>query len=171
MTDCDEILTLKKRIFELEEENEALKKKLRFARGVPAEDFVAALTSGVRTRYKDGHDVTTKRGYRLEVKMSHLNCPGSSKTRRWNWDRLFGLNETKEYDFLVLVGDKDPRYDSQYPPDLEYVCFVIPRNEVDTIKSSGNCVALNTNLTTARAPKARILKRYLVASPEYFSTL
>lgn len=79
MTKDDEILRLKKRILELKEENEALKKRLNFARGVPAEACVAELTDGKRTAYKDRHDVTTKSGHRLEVKLSHLNSPSSSK--------------------------------------------------------------------------------------------
>ncbi len=168
----DELVRLKRRVLELEEENaalkkenEALEKRIRFARGVPAEEFVAKLTDGVRSRYKDGHDVTTGRGRRLEIKMSHLNSPGSSKTRRWNWDRLRGDNETKDYDFLVLVGDKDPRYASQYPSGLEYVCFLIPRGEVDTVCSRGDCIALNTNLNTVRAHKGILLKKYLLHSP------
>jgi hypothetical protein len=101
------------------------------------------------------------------VKLSHLQKPGSSRTRRWNWDRPLGLNETKEYDFLVLVGEKDPRYYAQYP-DLDYVIFLVPRGDVDSIKSKG-CVALNTNLDTARAQKAKVLKRYLVRSRERFA--
>ncbi len=126
MTKDDEILRLRDRVLELEKENEDLKKTLNFARGVPAEIFVAELTGGVRGGYKDGHDVTTNSGHRLEVKLSHLNRPNSSKILRWNWDRLLGLNETKEYDFLVLMGEKDPRYEAQYP-GLPYVCFSVPR--------------------------------------------
>jgi hypothetical protein len=168
MTKDDEILTLKRRIFELEEENEALKKRLDFARGVPAEDFVAELTNGLRAGYKDGHDVTTEGGDHLEVKLSHLNST-SSKTLRWNWDNLLGHNGTKEYHFLVLVGEKDPRYEAQYP-ELPYVCFVVPRGDVDTVKT-GNCIALNTNLTTARAPKSKVLKCYLARSREHFKEL
>ena len=85
MTKDDEILRLKERIFELEEANEALKKRLDFARGVPAEDFVAELTHGVRDAgYKAGYDVTTEGGHHLEVKQSKLNHPGSSKLARWN---------------------------------------------------------------------------------------
>jgi hypothetical protein len=162
------ILRLKKRTSELEQENEALKKRLDFARGGPAEKFVAELTGGELTRYKDRHDVTTKSGHRLEVKLSHLNRPASSKTKRWNWDRILGLNETKEYDFLVLTGEKDERYKEQYPPCLPYVFFLVPRRDVPAIMGAGNCVALNTNLNTARANKAEVLKRYLVRSPERF---
>ena len=171
MTKDDEILRLNERILELEKENEALKKRLRFARGVPAEIFVAELADGVRTTgYKDRYDVTTKSGLRIEVKQSHLNSPGSAKTKRWNWDRLLGLNETKKYDFLALVGEKDLRYEAQYPK-LEYVCFLVPRRDVDTIKSTGNCIALNTNLETARAYKSRALISYLVRSREHFTEL
>jgi hypothetical protein len=170
MTKDAEILRLKERIFKLEKENAALKKRLDFARGVPAEDFIAELTRGKRSRYKDGHDVTTKGGYRLEVKSSNLHSPSSSKTLRWTWDNLLGLHETKQYDFLVLVGEKDPRYEEQYP-EMPYVCFLVPRRDVDTINSTGDCVALNTNLATAKAPKSNALKRYLVRSREHFLEL
>jgi hypothetical protein len=57
-TDEVEALRLRERIRVLEEENEVLKKKLDLTRGVPAEIFVADLTEGNRTRYKDRHDVT-----------------------------------------------------------------------------------------------------------------
>src|ERR1022692_1305274 len=104
MTKDDEILTLKKRIFDLEEENEALKKRLDFARGVPAEDFVAELTHGVRAGYKDGHDVTTEGGHRLEVKLSRLNHPGSSRTLRWTWDNLSWALWNQEVRLPLLDG-------------------------------------------------------------------
>ena len=89
--------------------NEALRKRLDFTRGRPAKDLVAELTCGVRARYKDGHDVTTASGHRLEVKLSRLNHPGSSRTLRWTWDNLPGHQGTKEYHFLVLTGEEDPR--------------------------------------------------------------
>jgi hypothetical protein len=170
MTKDDEIMRLKERICKLEEDNKALKKKLDSARGVPAEDFIAELTHGQRSRYKDGHDITTEGGHRLEVKSSSLHSPSSSKTLRWTWDNLLGLHQTKQYDFLVLVGEKDPRYEEQYP-ELPYVCFLVPKRDVDTINSDGDCVALNTNLATAKAAKSNVLKRYLVHSREHFLEL
>ena len=66
------------------------------------------------------------------------------------------------------MGEKDPRYEAQYPPNLPWVCFVVPRGDVDTIKT-GNCVGLNTNLTTVEANKSKVLKRYLARSPEDFN--
>jgi hypothetical protein len=167
--DEEEILKLKGRVRELENENEELKKKLDRARGVPAEVLVAQMTCGKRTEgYKDSHDVTTKKGNRIEVKLSKVHAYKSSGTKRWTWDRVLG---PKEYDFLVLAGEKDPRYEG-YPPDLDYVFFLVPQSEVNDINSAGDCVALNTNFATARADKARILiDRYLVRSQEQFKNL
>jgi hypothetical protein len=168
--DEEEILKLKGRIRELEEENEELKKKRDRARGGPAEDLVAKMTGGKRTGgYKDLHDVTTGKGNRIEVKLSKVHDYKSTKTKRWVWDNIVG---PKKYDFLVLAGEKDPRCCERYPSNLEYVFFLVPRSAVNDINSRGDCVALNTNFATARADKARILiERYLVRSQEEFKDL
>src|SRR5262249_1522070 len=111
----EEIRALNERVAELESENTELKKRIESSRGVQAEMLVAELTGGARTRYKDRHDVTTRHGRRLEVKYSHLNIPANvPHIKRWNWDRLFGDNDVKTYDFLVLIGEKDPRHEAQY---------------------------------------------------------
>ena len=166
----EEIIALKGRIRELEAETEALKRKLERARGVPAEVLVAQMTGGKRTEgYKDLHDVTSPRGSRIEVKLSKVHDLKYTKTKRWTWDRLLG---PKQYDYLVLAGEKDAQWSEEYPADLVYVFFLVPRSEVNDINSSGDCVALNTNFKTARATKARILiDRYLVRSREQFKAL
>lgn len=166
----EEILQLKGRIRELEKENEELKRQHARARGVPAEDLVARMTGGTRTKgYKDLHDVTTKKGNRIEVKLSKVHEYRDTSTKRWTWDRLLG---PKKYDYLVLAGEKDARWSEAYPPDLEYVFFLVPQSAVEDISSVGDCVALNTNFKTVRAPKARILiERYLVGSEEKFRDL
>ncbi|MGB2642300.1 MAG: hypothetical protein WBG02_20520 [Candidatus Acidiferrum sp.] len=168
--DEEEILKLKARIRELEEENEELKKRRDRARGVQAEELVAKMAGGERTEiYKGLHDVTTKKGTRIEVKQSKVHEYKSTKTKRWVWDNLVG---PKKYDFLVLAGEKDPGFCEQYPADFEYVFFLVPRGAVSDINSRGDCVALNTNFATARAAKARILiERYLVRSQEEFRSL
>jgi hypothetical protein len=168
--DDEEILKLKARIRELEEENEELKKKHARARGVPAEDLVAKMTGGTRTKgYKDLHDVITKKGSRIEVKLSKVHEYRDTRTKRWTWDRLLG---PKKYDYLVLAGEKDARWSEAYPPDLEYVFFLVPQSAVKDINSVGDCIALNTNFKTVRAPKARVLiDRYLVRSQEHFKNL
>jgi hypothetical protein len=146
VTKDDEIQGCKKRILELERENDELRKenaslrnKDNSRRGVPEEELIAKLTDGKRTRYKDGHDVTTKSGHLLEVKHSKVDRPGPSRTLRWTWAGVLGLNGTKKYDFLVLMGKKDPghpEYNAQYPDYavpkglealLDYVTFLVPR--------------------------------------------
>jgi hypothetical protein len=168
--DDEEILKLKGRIRELEEENEELKKKHARARGVPAEDLVAKMTGGTRTKgYKDLHDVITKKGNRIEVKLSKVHEYMGTGTKRWTWDRLLG---PKKYDYLVLAGEKAARWSEAYPPDLEYVFFLVPQSAVKDINSVGDCVSLNTKFKTVRAPKARVLiDRYLVRSQEQFKNL
>lgn len=168
--DKEEVLKLKARIRELEEENEELKKKRDRARGVQAEDLVAKMTGGKRTGvYKGLHDVTTKKGNRIEVKLSKVHDYKSTKTKRWVWDNIVG---PKKYDFLVLAGEKDPGCCEQYPSDWEHVFFLVPRSEVNDINSAGDCVALNTNFAAARADKSRMLiDRYLVRSSEEFKNL
>ena len=111
-------------------------------------------------------------GTRLEVKQSKVNTLSGSKTKRWTWSNLLGLNDTNAFDFLVLLGEKDKRYEKQYPPDLDYVCFLVPRSDVNNIKNSwAPNLALNTNLATAKARKAEVLKRYLIRSREQFKGL
>jgi hypothetical protein len=162
---------------ELKRENEQLKKEVELfrrtptlAQGLKGEALIAKLTGGVRTGYKDPHDVTVKSGARLEVKYSHLNVPNGSKTKRWNWHSVLGSANNKKYDYLVLIGQKDLRYENQYPADLADVFFLVPRSEVDSIKT-GNDVAINTNLATARAAKSLALKRYLVTARDTFTNL
>ena len=173
LTDEQEVLSLKRRNLELQAENEELKKENEElkrnhdrARGVPAEELVAQMTGGKRTgRYKDLYDVETENGKRIEVKLSKV---GTQPSKRWVWDNIVG---PKEYDYLVLAGEKDERWLKRYP-DLHYVFFLVPRDAVNDINSNGDCIALNTNFATARAPKARLLiDRYLVRSQEGFKNL
>jgi hypothetical protein len=175
-----EIVKLRERIRLLELENARLKEERDFfrrtptlAQGLKGETLIAKLTHGVQTGYKDPHDVTVPSGARLEVKYSHLNEPNKSKkskTRRWNWHSVLGSANNKEYEYLVLVGEKDARYDDQYPADLPDVFFLVPRSEVDHIRT-GNDIAINTNLATARAPRSLALKQYLVMAGDRFTNL
>jgi hypothetical protein len=165
------------RIRLLERENAQLKKELEFfrrtptlAQGLKGETLIANLTDGVRTGYKDPHDITVKSGDRIEVKFSHVNAPNNSKTKRWNWHSVLGSAQNKRYDYLVLVGEKDPRYEDQYPPNLAFVFFLVPRSDVDNIKT-GNDIAINTNLNGVWARKSVALKRHLVMAEDTFTNI
>ena len=172
-----ELFRLMDKVRALERENEILKKELAFlrtfpalAQGIKGETLVAQLTGGVLTGYAESHDVSVTNGDRLEVKYSHLNDPNRSKTRRWNWNSPLGRRDEKDYSFLILVGEKDPRFEDQYPPDLAFVFFLVPRADVWYIKTGSN-IALNTNLRTANAAKSEALKQYLVRSGATFKNL
>jgi antitoxin HigA-1 len=163
----ERILNLESKNVILENENRNLRRRDSHAQGLRGAVFVAELTGGVLTRYKDGWDVRMANGTLIEVKFSRIH-----PQRRWTWDSLLGRNYTKIFDFLVLVGDKDERYDNRYPKDLGYVCFLTPRSEVNNIKNSwSNCQSLITNPEKARAPHLRKLWEYLVRSPEKFKHL
>jgi hypothetical protein len=172
-----EFIKLSDRIRLLERENALLRKELDFlrrtptlAQGLKGETLVAKLAGGVLTGYKDPHDVTVTSGARLEVKYSHMNAPNKSATRRWNWHSVLGISNNKKYDYLVLMGEKDPRYDDQYPSELAFVFFLVPRSDVDHIKTGKN-IAINTNLATVRAPRSLALRRHLVMAADRFTNL
>jgi hypothetical protein len=160
------ILALEKENATLKNEVKALKTKIEFARGVPVEELVKEWTDGTRMNYKDGHDVTTKNGTRLEVKFSSVNTLKSS-VKRWNWNSLLGENEKKEFHYLVLAGVKDESY--KYP-ELPFVFFIVPRDAVNDIKGRGDSITLNTNLDIVRANNLKLikLKPYLVRSQNEF---
>ncbi len=172
-----ETIDLRERIRLLERENALLREERDFfrrtptlAQGLKGETLIVKLTGGVPTGYKDPHDVTVTSGARLEVKYSHVNAPNRSKTRRWNWHSVLGSANNKRYDYLVLIGEKDPRYDDQYPADLASVFFLLPRSEVDHIKT-GEDIAINTNLAAVRAPRSLALTRHLVSAGDRFTNL
>ena len=175
--DARRVLLLERENARLRNENAQLKKELEFlrrtptlAQGLKGETLIAKLTDGVRTGYKDPHDITVKNGDRLEVKFSHMNVPNKSKTRRWNWNSVLGSAHNKKYEYLVLVGEKDLRYEGQYPASLAFVFFLVPRSDVDNIRT-GDDIAINTNLKGVWAPKSLALERHLVMSEDAFTNL
>ncbi len=166
----EQIRLLEREAALLREERDFFRRTPTLARGLKGEMLIVELSGGVPTGYKDPHDVTVASGARLEVKYSHVNVPNKSKTRRWNWQGVLGRANNKKYDYLVLVGEKGPRHDDQYPHDLAVVCFLVPRSDVDHIKT-GTDIAINTNLETIRAPRALALRKHLVVAGNRFTNL
>lgn len=161
----ESILALEKQNAALKNDIKALQTTIEFFRGVPIEELVKEWTEGTRMNYKDGHDVRTKNGTRLEVKFSTIHTPKPS-LKRWTWSSLLGENEKKDFQYLVLAGVKDQSY--EYPA-LPYVFFIVPRDAVYAITSRGS-LALNTNLDIVRANNKTsiMLKGYLVHSQNEF---
>jgi hypothetical protein len=157
------ILALEKENVALKNENNALKKRIEFARGGPVEELIKEWTEGKITKYKDRYDVMTKNGTHLEIKYSKVHTLKNS-VRRWTWHNILGM---KEFDYLVLAGVKDQAYEY---PDLPFVLFVVPRSNMNDIMSGSNGLSLNTNLDIERANnlKAVLLKPYLARSQNEF---
>lgn len=159
---------LRARIKILETELEFLRTHPSIMQGIKGETLVASLTGGIITEYAAKHDINLANEATIEVKFSKLNTPvKGAKTRRWNWSKLLGQNDVgKGFDFLLLIGEKDPRYLDQYLDASPYVYFLIPRENIDEIltpgKSIGSQAQINTNLKTARAENSRAIKKYLV---------
>ncbi len=104
------------------------------AAGIAGETLVCDLVGGELTSYATGFDITAAK-IKIEVKYSRLGSPvKGSKTLRWSWSKPLGWKDKgKTYDFLVLIGEKDDRFPNQYLDTSRYVCFLIPRKEVEKV--------------------------------------
>jgi len=179
---CTDNQEIREKLLELEsllaiekEENERLRKEVEFLRthpsilqGLKGETIVCALTGGAATKFAEKYDVLLSNEVTLEVKFSKLNTPvKGAPTKRWNWSKPLGIfDKGKKYDFLVLLGEKDLRFPSQYLDESPYVCFLIPRTEIEVMmtegKTIGGMLQINTNLQTARAEKSKLIKQHMV---------
>ena len=160
---------LRAKIVQLEFEIDFLKTHPSIAQGIKGETLVYNIIGGEITPYAAPHDVTLGNGAKIEVKFSKRNLPSKGAvTRRWNWSNLLGwCDKGKDYDFLLLIGDKDPRFLSQYPSDgSPYVFFLIPLGNVPEILSKGgeggSRAQINTNLKGARSNRSTAIKKYMV---------
>lgn len=158
---------LREQIVQLEEENEFLRTHPAFLQGLKGEKIIAKLTGGSLTSFAATHDIQVGASVSIEVKFSKLNAPKKgSSVRRWNWSKPLGWSGKKDYDFLVLVGEKDRRYPQQYVDSSPYVFFLIPRKDVPRIftkgESSGSNVQLTTNLSGVRAHASVAIKKRMV---------
>jgi hypothetical protein len=72
----------------------------------------------------------------------------------------------KDYDYLLLMGEKDDRYD-QYLDNEHDVCFLIPIEEVKNISVSdrtyGSQLNLNTNFATVKTARGKKIIKHMVS--------
>ncbi|MBL5979371.1 hypothetical protein JAO85_19005 [Comamonas sp. NyZ500] len=151
------------RISKLEEENERLRRELDFLRAHPAisqgmrgELLIIKNFNGAATSYTASHDFITETGIKVEIKYSKLNQPNKrSPTKRWNWGKPLGwLDKGKDYDFLLLIGEKDHRYAVDFLDKSPYVYFLLPIVAVPEVMSKGVSVGGMIQITT-NLPKLR----------------
>ncbi len=165
-----EVWALKKRVAELEQELAFLKTHPTILQGLKGETLVAQLTGGALTKYAESHDIELGNSVRVEVKFSKLNKPDRrSATRRWNWSKPLGWRDKgKVFDFLLLIGEKDPNFLAQYPDDSSpYVFFLIPKDHVQSVVTKGGIIGasvqMTTNLSRALSPASTALKAFMVS--------
>ncbi len=158
----------------LRETNDALKIELDFlklhpvfAAGIRGEALICNLLNGKLTSYAESFDVTAGDS-KLEVKYSALGTPvKGSPTLRWSWSKVLGWKDKgKNYDFLVLVGEKDRRFPDQYKDDTPYVCFLIPRADVESLMfkgaAIGGIIQITSNFSKVQNIQGRKLLNYMV---------
>lgn len=145
------------------------------AKGMAGESLVANLVQGAVTTGNASHDVEIAGNLiRIEVKYSGVGCARRGiqaegrETLRWAWSKPLGESGKKTYERLILVGDKDPRYSSQYlDQECPYVLFDVPHGEILplTIQTNGGryrSINLTTNPRTARSAGSALFEKYQV---------
>lgn len=160
---------LRQRVAQLTREVSFLRAHFTLAQGMKGETLVKRLTGGtLAAKYAEVFDITVGADIKIEVKYSKLNTPNHRQaTRRWNWTKPLGWKDKgKDFDFLILVGEKDPRFLSQYYGDGPYVYFLIPRGNVREIVTKGETIGANVQIVTdlgkAQSPASLALKRHIV---------
>jgi hypothetical protein len=165
----EENAALRARVDQLEREVAFLRTHPVFVQGLKGETLVATLSSGKLTEFAASHDVVTGTNLKVDVKFSKLNVPyKGAKMRRWNWSKPLGWKDKgKDFDYLLLVGEKDWANAVQYPDDGPYVFFLLPKDKVAEVVTSGAAIGgnvqINTNLGAASSVASKVLKAFLVS--------
>jgi hypothetical protein len=97
--------------------------------------------------------MTSRAGYKIEVKLSKLNVPSKAapSTKRWTWAKPLGwLDKAKTYDYLILLGEKDVRYEEQYLDDSPYIAFLVPFKNVFSVREGLIWAPPGSQMTSAR---------------------
>jgi len=174
MNECKGCLIRSKKIEVLEKEIGLLKRKLKHftttsksAKGRRAELWILSqIRGGALTENGAASDICLRNGKKIEVKYSSLTTPVKhSKTRRWNWDRVLGNSRKKDWNYLILVGEKDDihyRYEEDNSP---FVYFLFNKRTIKSVITPGNPsghIALTLNPKSSERSK-RILKYRMTA--------
>ena len=157
------------RLAKLEEENLRFRREIEFlkthtsiAQGIRGETLISRAIGTATTSYAAAYDMETDDGKRIEIKFSKLNQPSkTASTRRWNWSKPLGwLDKGKDYDFLLLIGEKDDRFSDQSIDSTPYVYFLVPMSEVAAVMDSGasigGMIQITTNLSKLRRKQSPV---------------
>lgn len=171
----ESISELRARISQLEDENWALKQRLKVLEpqeAPVAEFYIAELSGGSLTSGLVAHDVVGSDGSLFEVKYSRLNTPvKGAKSKRWSWGHPLGNSGLKAFDYLILVGEIDPRYAHQYEGSCPfYVLFCVPYDQVTAVmRDNEPLIQITTNPLSIRSASAKRLFEEFYITPDQFS--
>lgn len=157
---------LQAQLWELGREHKALKRKTIAHSG---ERYILELTSGKPQPYAESFDVLSASSHRLEVKSSrrHFVNRFESESRRWTSSNLLGSSGEKQYDYAILLGEKDRDYLQTYPPSGQYVIFCVPRDRVKLLTNVAGWVGCVTSLKGGAT--ADEMRRRWMVSPEWIT--
>ena len=160
----DEITKLRRELQLCKEECDRLRALQPFRRGLEGERYVAELLGAKATATNARHDIFTKSGHSLEVKLGKLRVPvDGAVTKQWAWRYILGEDGKKKYDRLILLGPVDERF--RKPTDGPYVIFDIPYNEVIELPNP-NYLAVTTNQNRGYSRVSAILYSYLTTDAD-----
>ncbi|MGQ0650751.1 MAG: hypothetical protein ACT4P4_00565 [Betaproteobacteria bacterium] len=164
-----EVETLRNRVAELEGQIQFLQTHEFLTQGIRGETLVCELTRGTASALGTGYDALVGRTLKLEVKYSRLRTPvQGAVTRRWQWSRPLGWNNYgKDFDLLLLVGEKDRRYPKQYLDDSAYVYFLVPKARVEELMTvdrhmNAGHITVSTNLANTQSSRSSFLRTFMV---------
>jgi hypothetical protein len=163
----DENRELTKTNARLKNELDCIKKHPVLLAGIKGEKLVCDLVGGKLTAFGKSFDLTAGK-CKIEVKYSNLGIAvQGSATRRWSWSKPLGWKDKgKDYHYLILLGEKDDRFPDQYLDTTPYVCFFIPRADVETLMfkgaSIGGIIQLTTHFRSVENQQSKLLLSHMV---------
>ncbi|HEX8463838.1 MAG TPA: hypothetical protein VF627_04400 [Abditibacterium sp.] len=112
----------------------------KIAAGIKGEILIVKAVTGERTIRNASHDLNASRQeIKIEVKFSNANPVSSTNpSLRWSWNKVTGQQGKKQYDRLILVGEKLPNFIHQYKdPSCPYILYDIPFEGVFDLTTGG----------------------------------
>lgn len=166
---CAECLKKDKKITKLTQKIKELKSKFyelsshpKMIAGLKGESLIVRIAKGVKSKQNASYDVVLQDGSKVEVKFANLHTPNPvSPTSRWLWHRVYGNKKMKDYRYLVLIGEKDTRYQSIEEDNSHFVFFLLSSTQIDEVTTNDprGSIYLTTNPRTIRNRRGRILWR------------
>lgn len=126
-----EIAKLTQRIKEIDSKFYELSSHPKMIAGLKGESLIVRIAKGEKSKHNASYDVRLKDGSKVEVKLANLHTPNPvSPTARWIWHRIFGNKKMKDYRYLVLIGEKDTRYQPIDDDNSLFVFFLLDSYQI-----------------------------------------